>query len=94
MRVCNRCGRELPTRDFYLVKYKGQEPKARQHICKECVGIEQRRRYLLKHDPTNPQLEKINALYEKHAAAGRSVPTVPRRNAKDMDKLLDEMMEV
>lgn len=93
-KVCTRCGRELPETEFYEVKYKGQESKYRYSVCKECTAIEQRRRYLLKNDPENPVLEQINKLYDKHRAAGRSVPDANggRRRGAEIDNTIEKML--
>lgn len=91
-KVCARCGKELPETDFYKVKYKGKKPKYSYSVCKNCVSIEQRRRYLMQVDPTNPTLAKIEALYEKHRAAGRSVPEAPRRNSNAIEAAIDAML--
>lgn len=93
-KVCTRCGRELPETEFYEVKYRGQESKYRYSVCKKCTAIEQRRRYLMKNDPEHPTLEKIEQLYEKHRAAGRSVPDANggRRRAVEIDNDIDDML--
>ena len=91
-KVCNRCGKELPVDEFYKVKYKNAESKYRYSVCKTCTSIEQKRRYLLQVDPTNPLLEKIEALYEKHRAAGRSVPDAPRRGSSAIEADIDAML--
>lgn len=94
MKVCNRCGRELPEDEFYEVKYKGKKPKYRYSVCKKCTTIEQRRRYLMKTDPDNPLLDKIEELYEKHRAAGRSVPggTSMRRSSAEVEQDIDMLL--
>lgn len=92
-KVCNRCGKELPVEEFYQVKYKGKKPKYSYSVCKKCTSIEQRRRYLQQVDPTNPLLEKIEALYEKHRAAGRSVPDAPRRSRSEIESDIDAMLQ-
>lgn len=96
MKVCTRCGKEQPIDEFYPVKYKGQEPKHRYSVCKTCTSIEQRRRYLMKTDPGHPMLEKIEALYDKHRAAGRNVPGdgSNRRSASQIDATIDAMLEM
>ena len=91
-KVCSRCGKEQPVTEFYKVKYKGTEPKYRYSVCKKCTSIEQKRRYLQQVDPSNPLLEKIEALYEKHRAAGRSVPDSPRRGAAAIEAEIDAML--
>ena len=95
-KVCTRCGRELPETDFYQVKYKGEEPKYRYSVCKTCTTIEQRRRYLLKTDPDNPTLAKIEELYEKHRAAGRSVPgnSTARRSNSQIEAEIDNLLNM
>lgn len=92
-KVCKRCGKEQPVTEFYKVKYKGQEPKYSYAICKTCTAIEQKRRYLLNTDPTNPLLEKIDALYEKHRAAGRSVPDEVRRSGGQIESTIDALLQ-
>lgn len=92
-KVCTRCGKELPVDEFYKVKYKGATPKYSYSVCKKCTSIEQRRRYLMQVDPSNPLLEKIEALYEKHRAAGRSVPDSPRRSRSEIESDIDAMLE-
>ena len=91
-KVCNRCGKEKPLDEFYKVKYKNKEPKYSYSTCKTCVSIEQRRRYLLQVDPSNPLLAKIEALYEKHKAAGRSVPDTPRRSSGAIEAEVDSLL--
>lgn len=91
-KVCTRCGKELPVDEFYNVKYKGKAPKYQYSICKKCTSIEQKRRYLLQHDPSNPLLEKIEKLYEKHRAEGRSVPDSSRRSGSAIEDIIDEML--
>lgn len=92
MKVCSRCGKEQPITEFYQVKYKGTKPKYHYGVCKTCTSIEQRRRYLLQVDPTNPTLTKINELYEKHRAAGRSVPDTTRRSSAEIDADIDALL--
>ena len=92
-KVCTRCGKEKPVDDFYKVKYKNKESKYTYGTCKTCTAIEQRRRYLLQTDPSNPLLEKIDALYEKHRAAGRSVPDDTRRTRAAIEADIDAMLE-
>lgn len=96
MKVCTRCGRELPETEFYDVKYKGEEPKYKYSICKTCTAIEQKRRYLMKNDPDNPMLAKIEELYNKHRTAGRSVPgdSTARRDSSKLDAEIDKMLEM
>ena len=91
-KVCIRCGKEKPVGDFYQVKYKGAKPKYSYNVCKKCTSIEQKRRYLLNVDPENPLLDKIEALYEKHAAAGRSVPNTQRRSGTAIEDDIDAML--
>lgn len=91
-KVCTRCGKEKPIDDFYKVKYKGEKPKYSYSVCKKCTAIEQKRRYLLNVDPSNPLLEKIEALYEKHRAAGRSVPDAPRRSGGQLEADIDALL--
>ena len=91
-KVCTRCGVEKPVDEFYKVKYKGQKPKYSYSICKTCTAIEQKRRYLMQVDPENPMLQKIEALYEKHRAAGRSVPD-SRRNNTSLEDEIDKLLE-
>lgn len=93
MRTCTRCGKTKPENEFYRVKYKGKEPKNTYTVCKTCTAIEQRRRYLLNTDPGNPAIEDIERLYEKHRAAGRSVPGETRRGASEIDNLVKQMLE-
>lgn len=91
-KVCTRCGNEKSVDDFYKVKYKGAKPKYSYSVCKKCTAIEQKRRYLLQVDPTNPLLEKIEALYDKHRAAGRNVPDTVRRSSAQIETDIDEML--
>lgn len=91
-KVCTRCGSEKPVDDFYKVKYKGAKPKYSYSVCKKCTSIEQKRRYLLQVDPDNPLLEKIEALYDKHRAAGRRVPDTVRRSSTQIEADIDEML--
>lgn len=91
-KVCNRCGKEKPISEFYMVKYKNKKPKYSYGTCKTCTSIEQRRRYLQDVDPTNPLLEKIEALYDKHRAAGRSVPDTARRRGNQLEEEIDAML--
>jgi len=91
-KVCTRCGKELPIADFYQVKYRGKKPKYTYSTCKTCMSIEQRRRYLQQTDPTSPVLAKIEALYDKHREAGRSVPDSPRRTASKLEATIDAML--
>ena len=93
MKICTRCGREQSAEEFYKVKYKGKEPKYSYSVCKTCMSIEQRRRYLQENDPTSPVLAKIEALYEKHRAAGRSVPDTSRRSSHQIEDTIDAMLE-
>lgn len=93
MKVCARCGVEKPLSEFYKVKYKGKEPVNTYTICKTCTSIEQRRRYLMQVDPTNPMIGKIEQLYEKHRAAGRSVPGTNRRSSSKIDEEILNMLE-
>ena len=92
-KVCTRCGKEKSVNDFYKVKYKGVKPKYSYGVCKQCTSIEQKRRYLMQVDPANPLLEKIEALYDKHRAAGRSVPDAPRRSGTQIEAEIDKMLE-
>ena len=92
-KVCTRCGKEKPAEEFYKVKYKGQKPKYSYSICKTCVSIEQKRRDLLQTDPENPLLEKIEALYDKHRAAGRSVPDETRRRSMELESEIDALLQ-
>lgn len=92
MKVCTRCGEEKTLNEFYPVKYKGAQPKYRYSVCKRCTAIEQKRRYLMNVDPENPLLEKIEALYEKHKAAGRSVPDTTRRGGSAIEADIDAML--
>ena len=93
-KVCSRCGKEKSVDDFYSVKYRGQKPRYKYSICKTCTSIESRRRYLAQTDPTNPLLDKIDALYEKHRAAGRSVPeTGTRRSGSEIEAEIDELLQ-
>lgn len=92
-KVCARCGKEQPIDQFYQVKYRGKEPKYQYGVCKTCMSIEQRRRYLMQSDPSSPVLTKIEALYEKHRAAGRSVPDTPRRTSTQIEEAIDSMLE-
>lgn len=91
-KVCTRCGKEKPIDEFYKVKYKGQEAKYTYGTCKVCSNIEQRRRYLMQTDPTNPLLAKIEQLYDKHRAAGRSVPDETRRTRAAIEADVDAML--
>ena len=91
-KVCTRCGKEQPVTEFYQVKYKGQKPKYSYSTCKTCTSIEQKRRYLLQVDPSNPLLEKIEALYDKHRAAGRSVPDATRRGSSQIEADIDALL--
>lgn len=91
-KICTRCGKEKATSDFYKVKYKGAEPKYSYSVCKQCTAIEQKRRYLMQVDPSNPLLEKIEALYDKHRAAGRSVPDSQRRSSSHIESDIDAML--
>lgn len=91
-KVCTRCGKEKQLTEFYAVKYKGAAPKYRYSVCKKCTAIEQKRRYLLNVDPENPLLEKIEALYDKHRAAGRSVPDSQRRSGEQLEADIDAML--
>lgn len=94
LKVCTRCGKEKPEEEFYKVKYKGKEPKHSYTVCKTCMAIEQRRRYLEKVAPDSPALAKIEELYEKHRAAGRSVPGVSsRRPGSAIDDEVRKMLE-
>jgi len=92
-KVCTRCGKEKSIDDFYRVKYKGAAPKYSYGVCKKCTSIEQRRRYLMQVDPSNPLLDKIAELYDKHRAAGRSVPDTPRRSSSEIEADIDEMLQ-
>lgn len=92
MKVCTRCGKELPETEFYKVKYKGQKPRYSYSVCKTCTAIEQKRRYLMSVDPSNPLLEKIEALYDKHRAAGRSVPDATRRSGSSIEADIDALL--
>ena len=91
-KVCSRCGKEKPIDDFYKVKYKGRTPKYSYSVCKTCTSIEQRRRYLMQVDPESPTLAKIEELYEKHRAAGRSVPDTQRRSRGAIDSEIDALL--
>ena len=92
MKVCTRCGKEKPDSEFYKVKYKGKEPTHSYTVCKTCTAIEQRRRYLMQTDPDNPALAQIELLYEKHRAAGRSVPGSTRRGHSAIDEEIAKML--
>ena len=92
-KVCTRCGKEKPVEEFYKVKYKGRKPKYSYSVCKTCTSIEQKRRYLLQTDPENPLLEKIEALYDKHRAAGRSVPDETRRRGAELESEIDALLQ-
>jgi hypothetical protein len=92
-KVCTRCGIEKPLDEFYMVKYKGKEPKYRYSVCTTCTRIEQRRRRLLKVDPDSPQLEKINKLYDMHREAGRSVPDTRRSSQTSVDEDIDTLLK-
>ena len=92
-KVCTRCGKEKNIEDFYKVKYKGQDPKYSYSVCKACTAIEQKRRYLEKVDPDNPLLAKIEALYDKHREAGRSVPDTQRRSGSAIEEEIDKLLE-
>lgn len=92
-KVCTRCGKEKPIDEFYKVKYKGQKPKYSYGVCKTCTSIEQRRRYLMQTDPENPLLDKIDALYDKHRAAGRSVPDETRRRSVELESEIDALLK-
>lgn len=91
-KVCTRCGKELPIDEFYQVKYRNKTVKHYYSTCKTCTAIEQKRRYLLQTDPENPLLEKIEALYEKHRAAGRSVPDSSRRSGNQIEEDIDALL--
>lgn len=91
-KVCTRCGKEKSVDDFYKVKHKGTKPKYSYSVCKQCTAIEQKRRYLMQVDPSNPLLEKIEALYEKHREAGRSVPDSRRRSSTQIEADIDAML--
>ena len=91
-KVCTRCGKEKSADEFYKVKYKDKESKYQYSTCKTCMSIEQRRRYLQQNDPSSPVLAKIEALYEKHRAAGRSVPTTARRTSSNIEQEIDAML--
>ena len=91
-KVCTRCGKSKAVDEFYKVKYKGTEPKYSYSVCKKCTSIEQKRRYLLQVDPSNPMLAQIEALYDKHRAAGRSVPDAPRRTSSQIEADIDAML--
>lgn len=91
-KVCTRCGKEKSVEEFYKVKYKGEKPKYSYSVCKQCTSIEQKRRYLMNVDPENPLLEKIEALYDKHRAAGRSVPDTVRRSGTQIEADIDAML--
>lgn len=93
MKVCTRCGKEKTEDEFYKVKYKGKQPKYSYSVCKTCMSIEQRRRYLMQSDPSSPVLAKIEALYDKHRAAGRSVPDTARRTSSQIEEAIDAMLE-
>ena len=94
-KVCTRCGKEKDVDQFYKVKYRGKDPKYSYSVCKTCTAIEQKRRYLEKVDPTSPLLAKIETLYDKHRAEGRSIPDTPRRSGgaieEEVDKLLGDI---
>lgn len=92
-KVCTRCGKEKNTTEFYKVKYKGQDPKYSYSVCKTCTAIEQKRRYLEKVDPNSPLLAKIEALYDKHRAEGRSVPDTQRRSGGAIEEEIDKLLE-
>ena len=93
-KVCTRCGKEQPLHEFYDIKYKGQEAKYKYSVCRTCTAIEQKRRYLLRVDPTNPMLDKIEALYKKHEAEGRSVPknSTERRSSEELENTIEAML--
>jgi hypothetical protein len=91
-KVCTRCGIKKPLDEFYMVKYKDAPPKHRYSVCKTCTRIEQRRRRLLEKDPTNPELDKINRLYEMHRAAGRSVPEFGKNASSSISNDIDELL--
>lgn len=91
-KVCSRCGATLPIDQFYKVKYKNNETKYRYSVCKTCTSIEQRRRYLLQNDPENPLLARIEKLYEKHKAKGRSVPDTQRRSSTHIEEEVERML--
>lgn len=91
-KVCTRCGKEKSVEEFYKVKYKGAEPKYSYSVCKQCTSIEQKRRYLMNVDPENPLLDKIESLYEKHRAAGRSVPDSTRRASSQIEADIDALL--
>lgn len=93
MKACTRCGRVQSAEEFYKVKYKGRAPKYSYSVCRTCMSIEQRRRYLQENDPTSPTLAKIEALYEKHRAAGRSTPDTARRTSHQIEDTIDAMLE-
>ena len=98
MRTCKRCGRELPE-DNFRTYYGGR--KGTYSFCKQCESIEQRRKYLVRKDSESPdgltveeaaELDKINELYDRRAAAGLAVPkTRPMGGA--VTRLVDEMLE-
>lgn len=92
-KVCTRCGKVKTTEEFYKVKYRGKSPKYSYSVCKSCTAIEQKRRYLEKVDPDNPLLAKIEALYDKHRAAGRSVPDAQRRSGTVIEDEIDKLLE-
>lgn len=91
-KVCTRCGKELPVDEFYQVKYKKKATKYQYSTCKTCTAIEQKRRYLIQNDPENPLLAKIEALYDKHRAAGRSVPDTSRRSGNQIEDDIDALL--
>lgn len=91
-KVCARCGKEQHIDEFYKVKYKGKKPKYSYSVCKTCTSIEQKRRYLMQVDPSNPLIEKIEKLYDKHRAAGRSVPDESRRKGNDIESEIDALL--
>lgn len=95
MKTCSRCGKTLPLGNFrnYYVGKRGH-----YKYCKDCERIEGRRRYLLSLEDEITieqiqELEKINMLYEKRAAAGLDVPGRSRNNTSVLDLVEAELNE-
>ncbi len=97
MKVCSRCGKELPL-DNFRKYYNGGD--SYYTYCKDCEAIEARRKYLVgRSDAATPEqldeLQKIQKLYELRAAKGLKVPghtkgRVTNRVRALVDDLLNE----
>ena len=100
MKVCSRCGKELPL-EMFRKYYNGRE--GRYTYCLDCEAIEARRKYLVGRgdaltEAQREELDKISKLYALRASKGLNVPGYTKRRCANrisslVDNLLNEEVE-